>query len=152
MTERDGDPCPSPRARSAGRVRVRWTALRRLVNRGRVDALAIAFYCVGCAGMKPAGDERPLRSDSVTMEVIVKLTSEAVAADGEPRRRFERCARALGVTLSALHPDTTDSELASYLTTRVDAAGAEEVAARLRACPGVEGAYPKPAGEPPGRM
>lgn len=86
----------------------------------------------------------------MTIEVVVKLNSTA-AAGGESRRRFEECARNVGVTLSALHPGTDDLELASYYTTRVDAAAADKVAAQLRACPGVEGAYPKPAGGPPGR-
>ena len=86
------------------------------------------------------------------VEIVVKVEPSALAVDSEPRRRVDACARGLGVTLTPLHPATADPELASYFATHVDADAAERIAARLRECPGVEGAYPKPPGEPPGRM
>jgi len=114
--------------------------------------VAIAIQFVACGGRKPATDVSPVRSPLVFVEIIVKVEPSALAVDGEPRRRLEACARGLGVTLTPLHPATADADLASYLGTRVDAGAAEQIAARLRECPGVEGAYPKPPGAPPGRM
>ena len=81
-------------------------------------------------------------------DVIVKLSP----VDRSARRAADACVADLGIALAPLHPAATDSELASYLVTQIDSASEDEVIERLRRCPGVEGAYVKPQGEPPGRM
>ncbi len=81
-------------------------------------------------------------------DVIVKLASLDLSA----RRAADACIADLGIALTPLHPSTSDAELASYLVTQIDSASQDEVIERLRRCPGVEGAYVKPQGEPPGRM
>jgi hypothetical protein len=84
----------------------------------------------------------------VQTDVIVKL----VSVDRSARGAADACVADLGIALAPLHPSTSDAELASYLVTQVDSASLDEVIERLRRCPGVEGAYSKPKGEPPGRM
>jgi hypothetical protein len=84
----------------------------------------------------------------VKTDVIVKLSS----LDRSTRRAADACVADLGIALAPLHPSTTDTDLASYLVTQVDPASQDDVIERLRRCPGVEGAYAKPQGEPPGRM
>jgi hypothetical protein len=83
-------------------------------------------------------------------EVIVKLVVTEQA--GAERQRLDGCARDLGVSLTPLHPGTTDRELASYFVASVDSDQAERITSGLRRCPGVDAAYVKPAGEPPERM
>ena len=78
-------------------------------------------------------------------EIIVKLES------GTQRERVLDRAAEFGVRLEPLHPTTDDPELRSFLAGRVED-DAEEAAARLLRCDGVEAAYPKPPGAPPGGM
>jgi hypothetical protein len=85
----------------------------------------------------------------MSTDVVVKLDA---AATGERRERaLAACARELGVTLTALHENTTDRELASYFIATFAAASDDAMLARLRRCPGVDAAYAKPQGVPPGR-
>jgi hypothetical protein len=80
------------------------------------------------------------------VDVIVKL---APASPDAALSSLEACARAAGVELAPLHGGTSDPELASYYVASVAPHTADALAARLRACPGVEAAYAKPAGAPP---
>lgn len=82
------------------------------------------------------------------IDVIVKLTSTVDSV----RRSLNACVAEAGVSLAPLHPATTDLDLASYFVTSVEDSALDDVIARLRRCPGVEGAYAKPVGQPPGRM
>jgi hypothetical protein len=50
-----------------------------------------------------------------------------------------------------MHPLTSDPELATYFVAHVDPEGLDGVIETLAGCDGVEGAYPKPRGEPPER-
>ena len=88
-------------------------------------------------------------SDATAVEVIVKL---AVPADpGESsvaERSVHACAGELGLTLEPLY-GSSRSELDGFLVGHVDPGSAHGVVERLLACPGVEGAYVKPRGEPP---
>jgi hypothetical protein len=88
--------------------------------------------------------ERGASGPRRTVEVIVK-----VARETEHTRAIQERATALGVTLEPLHPSTGDTELATYFTARVDPDTAHELTRALADLEGVEGAYAKPAGEPP---
>ena len=77
------------------------------------------------------------------IEVIVKLKHQ------EARAAVESCANRIGVSLQALHPSTSDSELSTYFHTHVTPAALELTLERLRECDGVDGAYAKPRGDVP---
>ena len=85
------------------------------------------------------------------MDVIVQVSPELAAAlrrspvVGGPAAEVIAAAGALGASLRPVHPETRAPELARHFV--LDAptlAAGREVAARLRALPGVEGAYVKP--------
>lgn len=85
----------------------------------------------------------------MSVEIIVKLDA---AAEGDLRERtLTQCAIALGASLTPLHAHTADRELASYFVATLDAASADAMLVRLRRCPGVDAAYMKTQGVPPGR-
>jgi hypothetical protein len=87
--------------------------------------------------------------DATAVEVIVKLAWPADAGESSvAERSVYACAGELGITLEPLY-GSTRSELDGYLVGRVDPAAADTAVERLLACPGVEGAYVKPRGEPP---
>lgn len=90
------------------------------------------------------------------MELTVRLKPAAAAAlarEGQPTSETEPLARVLedlGLSLEPMHPDVSDPDLASYFTARVpDLETAERAAEALRQVDVVEGAYAKPAAEPP---
>lgn len=115
-----------------------------------MTALALAL-CSACASRSHTASSTTLsRNHVVPIEVIVKLV--ATAASAPDRRALDDCARALDIAITPLHPGTTDRDLASYFVTSVEAPALDDVLARLRRCPGVDGAYTKPAGAPPERM
>jgi hypothetical protein len=82
-------------------------------------------------------------------ELIIKLAPVAIAFESAEHRSVQACAAGLGISVAALHPSTSDPELASYLVAQVDPAAIDRVIEQLVACDGVEGAYTKPAGAPP---
>jgi hypothetical protein len=82
-------------------------------------------------------------------ELILKLAPAATIAASPAHSSVRACVADLGISVSPLHPSTSDPELASYLVAHVDPAAVDRVIERLVACDGVEGAYAKPAGEPP---
>jgi hypothetical protein len=83
---------------------------------------------------------------AMSVEVIVKL---AVTLDTAVMgRALESCIRAAGASLAALHPTTSDRELASYFVATAPADRLDDVIARLARCPGVEAAYARPAAAP----
>ena len=79
---------------------------------------------------------------------VVLSASTAVDSTHEATLRG-RVARDLGLTIDPQHPGSHDPELQRYYTGRVGAADAESLVDRLLALPGVDGAYVKPAGQPP---
>jgi hypothetical protein len=86
------------------------------------------------------------------VEVIVVLT-EQPSADGTNAvtEELARTADSAGVTLRPLHPDAAAPDLAKYLVTEVtEESAGSELAAAFGRCPGVAGAYVKPAAGPPG--
>jgi hypothetical protein len=86
------------------------------------------------------------------MHITVHLESSAAEAlhqGTRPTGPLEKVLGDLGVTLAPLHPGTSDAGLATQFYADVDPAQADHVCARLLTAPGVEGAYAKPAGEPP---
>jgi hypothetical protein len=88
-------------------------------------------------------------SDATAVEVIVKLAAPADPGESSvAERSVHACAGELGLTLEPLY-GSSRSELDGFLVGRVDAGSAHGVVERLLACPGVEGAYVKPRGEPP---
>lgn len=82
-------------------------------------------------------------------ELILKLARAATNASSPAYRAVRSCVADLGISVSPLHPSTSDPELASYLVAHVDPAAVDRVIERLVECEGVEGAYAKPAGQPP---
>jgi hypothetical protein len=121
------------------RRRGKWTA-----------ALALTLYAACASRTRTDFPAALSRDPPVPIEVIVKLL--ATAANEPDRRALDDCAGALRISIAPLHPGTTDRDLASYFVTFVEAPALDDVLARLRRCPGVDGAYAKPAGEPPERM
>lgn len=89
------------------------------------------------------------------MEIIARLASGSATdlrpGAGDPAAAgVARLAREFGATLSQLHPGSADPNLGRYFVASVPhPARAEALAARLRALPGVDAAYVKPAGEAP---
>ncbi len=79
----------------------------------------------------------------------MKLTPAAIALDSEARRSLDVCLRELGISLIPLHPGAADPDLATYFAATVAVNSLDDVLAQLRRCPGIDGAYAKPAGEPP---
>ncbi len=117
-----------------------------------VIVLAVALQDSACgAATKRRSRTFAPQGPSVSIEVVVKVRPDAIAADGDGRRRLDACARAVGVALTPLHPGSADPDLASYFAARVDQRSADAAIAGLRQCPEVESAYSKPAGEPPER-
>jgi len=76
------------------------------------------------------------------IELIVKAAPSAVAV-------VPAWAARIGISLQALHPGTSDPELATYFVAHVEAAASEAVLKELLRCGEIEGAYAKPRGEPP---
>jgi hypothetical protein len=83
------------------------------------------------------------------MEIVVKLASSRSALSQRERDALDACVEELGVALEPLDASADAGELGSFLHTRVDDARATHVVEALRRCGAVEGAYVKPAGEPP---
>lgn len=92
------------------------------------------------------------RRSTVGTQVIVKLGPDTAAAGVPARRALDACAAELGVSLTPLHPSTSDLDLATYFVADVEGSVLDRTLDRLRRCAGVEGAYAKPRGEPPERM
>jgi len=89
----------------------------------------------------------PQARDGGTVEIVVQL---APPADPDGAGEALRVAAAdTGVALRALHPGSTDPELAAWAHAIVPAAEADEAVARLSAAPGVAAAYVKPPGTTP---
>jgi hypothetical protein len=86
---------------------------------------------------------------AASAELILKLAPAATSASSPAYRAVRAFFADLGISVSPLHPSTSDPELASYLVAHVDPAAADRVIERLVECEGVEGAYAKPAGQPP---
>jgi hypothetical protein len=91
----------------------------------------------------------------VTVEISVQLRPDVALAlqsgsGGMPEaEELGRRADALGVQLQPVHPGETDPLLAPYFYCEAPDSEAERIAAELAALPGVDGAYVKPAAEPP---
>jgi hypothetical protein len=89
------------------------------------------------------------------VEIAVQLRSDVALAlqggdGGMPEaEELRRRAEALGVQLQPVHPGETDPLLVPYFYSEAPDDDAERIAAELAALPGVEGAYVKPAAEPP---
>ena len=89
------------------------------------------------------------------MEISVQLRPDvALALQGETvgapeAEELRRRAEELGVELQPVHPGETDPLLAPYFYALAPDEDAQRIAAELAAFPGVEGAYVKPAAEPP---
>jgi hypothetical protein len=86
-------------------------------------------------------------SVQVRPDLALALQDEPVGAPEaeELRRRAEE----LGVQLQPVHPGETDPLLAPFFYAEAPDSEAQRIAAELAALPGVEGAYVKPAAEPP---
>ncbi len=89
------------------------------------------------------------------MEIIVKLHPD-VALEFQSRRlqspvatELARVVEALGASLSPLHPGEVDPSLTPFYRLDVGNADAERALDALRASGAVDGAYVKPADEPP---
>jgi hypothetical protein len=89
----------------------------------------------------------PQARDGGTVEIVVQLAPPADPAGAADVRRA--AAADAGVELRAMHPGSTDPELAAWAQVTVPAAEAEEAVARLSAAPGVAAAYVKPPGSTP---
>jgi hypothetical protein len=89
------------------------------------------------------------------VEISVQLRPDiALALQGEgggmpEAEELRRRAEALGVELQPVHPGETDPLLAPFFYAAAPDEDAQRIAAELGALPGVEGAYVKPAAEPP---
>lgn len=84
---------------------------------------------------------------TITVQVAPELARALRQQEGSagPAKEFERLAADLNVSFRALHPNTDDVTLSSYLVADVSDAGeAERVVARLRQSPVVRAAYVKP--------
>jgi hypothetical protein len=86
---------------------------------------------------------------SAAAELIVKLSPAALDPKRPEYRAVKDCVTALGIEAAPLHAGTSDPQLATYLVAHVELEAINQVVERLVACDGVEGAYVKPAGEPP---
>jgi hypothetical protein len=84
-----------------------------------------------------------------SVELIIKLAPAVAVPGSTGHLAVEACATRAGVTLKALHPSTSASELATYFIAHVDPEKAGNIIHELLACDGVESAYAKPRGEPP---
>jgi hypothetical protein len=89
-------------------------------------------------------------------EVVVQLQADithALQAAGDDPPEFEALTAKVaevGAELERVHPLETDPELARHFRAEVaDDETAEQLASALRAAPGVDGAYVKPAAAPP---
>jgi hypothetical protein len=89
----------------------------------------------------------PQARDGGTVEIVVQLAPPADPAGAADVRRA--AAADARVELRAMHPGSTDPELAAWAQVTVPAAEAEEAVARLSAAPGVAAAYVKPPGSTP---
>ena len=78
------------------------------------------------------------------IEVIVKAKPGAAAV-------VPAWAARIGISLDALHPGTSDPELATYFVAHAEAAASAAILKELLRCGDIEGAYAKPRGEPPER-
>jgi hypothetical protein len=87
--------------------------------------------------------------DQMSVDVIVKLAPAAIVRESSTHGAVQACAAGLGIALEPLHPSTSDPELSSYFIAHVEPTAVNTVVERLLGCDGVEGAYPKPKGEPP---
>ncbi len=87
---------------------------------------------------------------AASMEVIIKLKAASTEALATAHGCVQSVAADFGVLIEPLHPGTTDPALAFFLVSRVALSQLDRFSRRLLACEGVEGAYGKPAGEPPG--
>jgi hypothetical protein len=89
----------------------------------------------------------PQARDGGTVEIVVQLAAPADPAGAADVLRG--AAADAGVALRAMHPGSTDPELAAWAQVTVPAAEADEAVARLSAAPGVAAAYVKPPGSTP---
>lgn len=92
----------------------------------------------------------------MSVTVTLQVSAAAVAPLREGRldlleRGFSEIVQDLGVTLEPMDRETSDPILQCFFTVQVpNAARAAQVSERLKHFWPVEGAYVKPAGEPPG--
>jgi hypothetical protein len=86
---------------------------------------------------------------SVQLRPDVALALHGAIARTPEAEELQRRAGELGVELRPVHPGETDPLLVPYFTSEAPDSEAERIAAELAALPGVEGAYLKPAAEPP---
>jgi len=130
-------------------------AARTVMTASSRNALFVRAPPLGFAALLILSACRPSpipRGTVVPIEVIVKLAPAAAVSGSPARRAVDACVADLDVALAPLHPSTTDRELATFLVAQVEPGTLDAALSRLRRCAGVEGAYPKPPGEPPGRM
>lgn len=84
------------------------------------------------------------------VELIVKLAPAAAAPGSPGHLAVQACMAEAGVSIEPLHQSTSESELAAYFIAHVDPAKIENIVEQLLACEGVDSAYAKPRGKPPG--
>ncbi len=91
------------------------------------------------------GTERTMRQVTVQVEAEAARALQQGETSGTSER-LQEVARELGVTLTPMHPDIDDPELAAYYTVETpDAETAELVAIRLQSLEAIAFAYVKPA-------
>lgn len=84
------------------------------------------------------------------VELIIKLAPEAAATGSPGHLAVQACVTRAGVSIKPLHQSTSESELATYFIAHVDPAKFKNIVEQLLACEGIDSAYAKPRGEPPG--
>lgn len=118
-----------------------------------LDALPLivpfyAFVLSGCSNNLPWGNS--VSNMNAPVELIVKLAPAAVEPGSPGHRAVQACVTRAGVSIKPLHQSTSESELATYFIAHVDPAKIEHIVEQLLACEGVDSAYAKPRGKPPG--
>jgi hypothetical protein len=78
-------------------------------------------------------------------EALMRKGTSAVA------NKIQSAVKKLGYSIQPMHPGVDDPELLKHFYISVpDERSGEEVSAKLREMPGIEAAYFKPPGAPPG--
>lgn len=84
------------------------------------------------------------------VELIVKLAPAAATPGSPAHRAVQACVTQAGVSIKPLHESTSEAELATYFIAHVDPAKLTNIVEQLLSCEGVDSAYAKPRGNPPG--
>jgi hypothetical protein len=84
--------------------------------------------------------------------VVVQLARHAVSAAGSQRHAAFTKAKDFGVTLTPMHPQSSDPALSCWFQAEVEHGQADAVAESLRGVPDVTAAYVKPRPARPGSL